>query len=124
MRNATLSIGTSACVSRPLKRGCIAHASLTPSPSSLPLAYLNVGAQSEAHQNRRRRSAIVRSAALYPVSTPREGPEGGRVQLSDVIDGFINLPWKKIASWMAVAFLGTQLKDFLGVSPIKRLAVP
>lgn len=41
--------------------------------------------------------------------------KGERVQLSDVIDHLINLPWQKIASWMVVALLASQLKDFLGV---------
>jgi hypothetical protein len=42
-------------------------------------------------------------------------PSPGRRQLSDVIDDFINLPWQKIASWVTVALLATQLQDFLGV---------
>lgn len=38
-----------------------------------------------------------------------------RVQLSDVIDWFINLPWPKMASWMLVIAVASQLKEFLGV---------
>jgi len=38
-----------------------------------------------------------------------------RIQMSDVIDWFINLPWPKMASWLLVIALATQLKDFLGV---------
>jgi len=48
------------------------------------------------------------------VSVPSEALSESR-SVSDVIDTFINLPWKKIASWLAVAMLASQLKDFLGV---------
>eukprot|EP00889_Picochlorum_renovo_P002369 jgi/Picre1/29399/NNA_004787.t1 len=39
-----------------------------------------------------------------------------RIQMSDVIDWFINLPWPKMASWLLVIALATQLKDFLGIT--------
>lgn len=39
----------------------------------------------------------------------------GRVQISDVVDWFINLPWQKMASWVVVILAATQLKEFLGV---------
>ena len=39
----------------------------------------------------------------------------GRVQISDVVDWFINLPWQKMASWIVVILAATQLKEFLGV---------
>ncbi len=38
-----------------------------------------------------------------------------RVQVSDVIDWFINLPWPKMASWIIVIGVASQLKEFLGV---------
>lgn len=42
-----------------------------------------------------------------------------KVQVSDVLDFCINLPWQQIASWAVVALLATQLKDFMGVSDAK-----
>jgi hypothetical protein len=42
-----------------------------------------------------------------------------KVQVSDVLDFCINLPWQQIASWAVVALLATQLKDFMGVSTAK-----
>lgn len=45
--------------------------------------------------------------------------ESRRVQLSDVVDICINLPWQKIASWAVVVLLASLLKDFLGVSSTK-----
>lgn len=55
------------------------------------------------------------------VSTPRLQATGGqlasnRTSLADVIDSAINLPWAKMASWVAVAFLASQLKDFFGIA--------
>jgi hypothetical protein len=41
--------------------------------------------------------------------------DSDRVQVSDVVDWFINLPWPKMASWLVVIALATQLKEFLGV---------
>jgi hypothetical protein len=39
----------------------------------------------------------------------------GGIQISDVVDWFINLPWQKMASWIVVILAATQLKEFLGV---------
>ena len=45
----------------------------------------------------------------------RAAQDSDRVQVSDVVDWFINLPWPKMASWLVVIALATQLKEFLGV---------
>lgn len=42
-----------------------------------------------------------------------------KLQVSDVLDFCINLPWQQIASWAVVALLASQLKDFMGVSDAK-----
>lgn len=61
---------------------------------------------------------LCRNSPAYPVSAPgepRSSRKTDRVQLSHVVNNFINLPWQKIASWGIVALLASQLKDFMGV---------
>lgn len=85
---------------------------------------------------RRRRQPRLRVAASSAAGLPHlagYGGEGGGDQraargssgsngapppltLSDVIDWTINLPWQKAASWVAVAVVVSQLRDFFGVS--------
>lgn len=50
------------------------------------------------------------SDAMIPIEITEK-----RVQLTDVIDWFINLPWPKMASWIFVIGIASQLKEFLGV---------
>ena len=66
----------------------------------------------QPHRPQQRRLPICESSGY---SVQGYGNPGGRRQLSDVIDDFINLPWQKIASWITVALLASQLQDFLGV---------
>ncbi len=39
-----------------------------------------------------------------------------RIQVSDVVDYFINLPWQKLSSWLLVLAVASQLKEFLGIT--------
>ena len=57
---------------------------------------------------------VVRAAALSTSSS--EGSNSDRIQVSDVVDYFINLPWQKMASWGLVLALASQLKEFLGIT--------
>ena len=45
------------------------------------------------------------------------GLDSGTRTLSDVIAWTINLPWQKAFSWVVVAVVGSQLRDFFGVRP-------
>lgn len=49
-------------------------------------------------------------------SSRNGGQPSGHRTLSDVIDWTINLPWQKAASWVVVAVVASQLRDFFGVS--------
>lgn len=78
----------------------------SPSLSSLP---------TPRHTPQQRTATICGSTASNLQGYDNTSPMGGRRQLSDVVDDFINLPWQKIASWASVALLATQLRDFMGV---------
>ena len=60
-----------------------------------------------------RRDIVMHSSASDAIITVENTEK--RVQLSDVIDWFINLPWPKMASWILVIGVASQLKEFLGV---------
>lgn len=68
------------------------------------------------HTPQQRTATICESTASNLQGYEKSSPGGGRRQLSDVVDDFINLPWQKIASWASVALLATQLRDFMGIA--------
>ncbi|KAL4435187.1 hypothetical protein ABPG77_001869 [Micractinium sp. CCAP 211/92] len=49
-------------------------------------------------------------------SSSNGGEPSGHRTLSDVIDWTINLPWQKAASWVVVAVVASQLRDFFGIT--------
>ena len=74
-------------------------------------------------------SEIVRqSRGGRPTGTSRSSSPGrdvvvagrsddeSRIQVSDVVDYFINLPWQKLSSWLLVLAVASQLKEFLGIT--------
>ena len=58
---------------------------------------------------------FIHTKSMNPGIVPSGFSSENRVQMSDVVDWFINLPWQKMASWMGVILLASQLRDFLGV---------
>ena len=93
---------------RPSSRPLLPSASHITSPS-LP------SRPGQPQRPQQRRLPICESSSYSVQSYNNPSPGSGRRQLSDVIDDFINLPWQKIASWVTVALLASQLRDFLGV---------
>lgn len=98
---ATTRVSVRPC-SRPLLPSALHITS--PSLSSRP---------GQPQRTNQRRLPICESSGYSVQGYSNSSP--GRRQLSDVIDDFINLPWQKIASWVTVALLASQLRDFLGV---------
>lgn len=93
---------------RPSSRPLLPSASHITSPS-LP------SRPGQPQRSQQRRLPICESSSYSVQSYNNPSSGGGRRQLSDVIDDFINLPWQKIASWVTVVLLASQLRDFLGV---------
>jgi hypothetical protein len=83
-------------------------------PSALHITSPSLPSRPRQPQRRHQRRSITCESSGY-APQGYNNPTGGRRQLSDVIDDFINLPWQKIASWVTVALLASQLRDFLGV---------
>ena len=67
----------------------------------------------DSTRSKYRRDIVMHSSASDAIITVENTEK--RVQLSDVIDWFINLPWPKMASWILVIGVASQLKEFLGV---------
>lgn len=75
------------------------------------------GIRSGGRQIDQRRGLVALDMHLYASNSSDISTtvNKGGVQISDVVDWFINLPWQKMASWIVVILAATQLKEFLGV---------
>ena len=62
------------------------------------------------------KAAGTAARSLSPGRQVQAGGLSDRIQVSDVVDYFINLPWQKMASWGLVLALASQLKEFLGIT--------
>lgn len=110
------------------QRVCVQQAALPGGPG--PCCWPQQCRQAAAPRIRRQqRRLVAQSSSASPAQLayqPGPGGSGGsgssnRGQadaprtLSDVIHWTINLPWQKAASWVAVAVVASQLRDFFGI---------
>ena len=95
---------------------------ISPAPANLSSEQGRVGSRGD-HRGGRPTGPRSRSRSLSPgrdnvvvAGRSDAASDESRIQVSDVVDYFINLPWQKLSSWLLVLAVASQLKEFLGIT--------